>query len=41
MQHVLIDRSYFAKNTDLANLKSNVDKYDIDKLEIWQVISAI
>ena len=28
-----IDRSKFAKNVDLADLKSNVDKWDIDKLK--------
>ena len=28
-----IDTSYFTKKTDLANLKSNVDKLDADKLE--------
>ena len=28
-----IDTSDFAKKTDLANLKSNVDKLDIDKLK--------
>ena len=29
---MLRDRSSLAKKTDLANLKSNVDKYDFDKL---------
>ena len=29
----VLDASDFAKMTDLANLKSNVDKLDIDKLE--------
>ena len=28
-----VDTSKFAKKVDLANLKSNVDKVDIDKLE--------
>ena len=28
-----IDTSSFTKKTDLANLKSNVDKLDADKLE--------
>ena len=28
-----IDTSSFAKNVDLANLKSNVGKLDIDKLK--------
>ena len=28
-----VDTSSFAKKTDLANLKSNVDKLDIDKLK--------
>ena len=28
-----VDRSKFAKNVDLADLKSNVDKWDIDKLK--------
>ena len=28
-----VDTSSFAKNTDLANLKSNIDKLDIDKLK--------
>ena len=30
---MLIDRSSLAKQTDLANLKSDVDKYDFDKLK--------
>ena len=31
-----VDTSKFAKKVDLANLKSNVDKLDIDKLKkIW------
>ena len=29
-----IDTSKFAKKVDLANLRSNVDKLDIDKLKI-------
>ena len=29
----VLDASDFAKMTDLANLKSNVDKLDIDKLK--------
>ena len=28
-----VDTSKFAKKADLANLKSNVDKLDIDKLK--------
>ena len=28
-----VDRSEFAKNVDLANLKFSVDKLDIDKLK--------
>ena len=28
-----VDTSSFAKKTDLANLKSDVDKFDIDKLK--------
>ena len=28
-----VDRSKFAKKTDLANLKSNVDKLDIGKIK--------
>ena len=28
-----IDASFFAKKVDLASLKSNVDKLDIDKLK--------
>ena len=31
------DTSDFAKQTDLANLKSNVDKLDVDKLELIPV----
>ena len=27
-----VDTSYFAKKTDLANLKSNVDELDIHKI---------
>ena len=33
-----VDTSDFAKKSDLANLKSDVDKVDIDKLKIHQVI---
>ena len=29
-----VDTSKFAENVDLANLKSNVDKLDIDKLKM-------
>ena len=29
-----VDTSKFAKKVDLANLKSNIDKLDIDKLKI-------
>ena len=29
----VVDTSKFAKNVDLANLKSNVDKLDIDKMK--------
>ena len=32
-----IDTS-FAKKVDLANLKSNVDKLDVDKLNMFQLI---
>ena len=32
MQQVLIDQ-YLGKKVDLANLQSNVDKLDIDKLK--------
>ena len=32
-----VDTSDFAKQTDLANLKSNVDKLDVDKLELIPV----
>ena len=28
-----VDTSYFAKKTDLANVKSDVDKLDIDKFK--------
>ena len=28
----------FAKKTDLANSKSNIDKLDIDKLKMYQLI---
>ena len=30
-----VDTSTFAKKVGLANLKSDVDKLDIDKLLIW------
>ena len=30
-----VDTSTFAKKVDLANLKFDVDKLDIDKLLIW------
>ena len=33
-----VDTSDFAKKTDLANLKSDVDKLDIDKFKIYQAI---
>ena len=33
-----VDSSDFAKKTDLANLKSDVDKLDIDKFKIYQAI---
>ena len=33
-----VDTSDFAKKTDLANLKSDVDKLDIDKLKMCRVI---
>ena len=33
-----IDTWKFAKNVDIANLKSDVDKLDIDQLEMYQVI---
>ena len=32
-----IDTLSFAKMVDLANLESNVDKLDIDKLKMYQV----
>ena len=32
-----IDTLSFAKKVDLANLESNVDKLDIDKLKMYQV----
>ena len=34
-----IDTSSFAKNSDLANLKSDVDKLNIDKL--WNATSGL
>ena len=33
-----VDTSDFTKKTDLANLKSDVDKLDIDKLKMYQLI---
>ena len=36
-----VNTSDFAKKTDLANLKSDVDKLDIDKLKMYQMIWAI
>ena len=33
-----VDASKFAKKVDLASLKYNVDKLDIDKLKMYQVI---
>ena len=33
-----VDTSKFAKNVDLASLKSNVDKLDIDRLKMYQLI---
>ena len=33
-----VDTSKFAKNVNLANLKSNVDKSSIDKLKLYQVV---
>ena len=33
-----IDTSSFAKKFDLASLKSSVDKLDIDKLKMFQLI---
>ena len=38
----VLDISDFAKNTDLANLKSGVDKLDIDKLKnLWSNLSNL
>ena len=37
MQHT----SDFAKKTDLAILKLDVDELDINKLKIWQIIEPI
>ena len=34
-----IDTLFFAKNTDLANLKSDVDKLNIDRL--WNATSGL
>ena len=33
-----VDITNFAKKSDLANLKSDVEKLDIDKLKMYQVI---
>ena len=33
-----VNKSKFAETVDLANLKSNVDKLDIDKLKMYQLI---
>ena len=33
-----VDTSDFTKKTDLANLKSDVGKLDIDKLKMYQLI---
>ena len=33
-----VDTSFFGKKVDLANLKSDEDKLDIDKLKIYQLI---
>ena len=33
-----VDTPYFAKKIDLTNLKSDVDKVDIDKLKMYQLI---
>ena len=33
-----VDTSDLAKKTDLASLKSDVDKLDIDKIKMYQVI---
>ena len=35
---IWIDTWKFAKNVDVANLKSDVDKLDIDQLKMYQVI---
>ena len=32
MQYIIQNTSSFAKNVDLANLNSNADKLDMDKL---------
>ena len=40
MQEFLIDQS-FQKKTDLSNLKSDVDKLDIDKLKMYQVVQVV
>ena len=45
-----VDTSKFAKKVDLAHLKSNVDKLDIDKLKnvptnftylVWLILSSL
>ena len=33
-----VDTSDFTKKTDLANLKSDVGKLDIDKLKMYQLV---
>ena len=33
-----VDTSSFAKKTDLAGLKSEIDKLDIDKEEMFQLV---
>ena len=33
-----IDTSEFSEKTDLANLKSDVNKFDIDKLNVLEVV---
>ena len=33
-----VDTSSFAKKTDLAGLKSEIDKLDIDKQEMFQLV---
>ena len=36
-----VNTSKFDKKVDLANLKSNVDKVDIDKLKNYQLVSTV